>query len=66
MAIGLPGEDIFVTPTIEDAGAVNVIYGSSAGISPTQSPVSSQFFSQDSPDMGLAPEFGDGFGLSLG
>jgi FG-GAP repeat len=64
LAIGLPFEDIVSAG--DNAGAVNVIYGSSVGLSPTQSPVFDQFFSQSAPDIGLAPDSFDRFGSSLG
>jgi len=65
LAIGNPGEDVG-NPRVDRAGAVNVIYGSSVGISPTQAPVFDQFFSEDSPDIGLSPDQGDSYGYSLG
>jgi len=65
LAIGVPGEDVG-NPRVDRAGAVNVIYGSSVGISPTQAPVFDQFFSEDSPDIGLSPDQGDSYGYSLG
>ncbi len=52
-----------------DAGAVNVLYGSSAGISPTVAAdgtgMSDQFWSQDSPDVEDAAEMDDLFGSKL-
>src|SRR6185503_18829712 len=43
VAIGLPNEDIL---SVEDAGAVQVLYGSSSGLSAT-SPIADQFWTQD-------------------
>jgi FG-GAP repeat len=55
LAIGAPNE--------APGGAVNVIYGSPAGLSTTAVP--SQFWSQDSPNVQDAAESGDQFGWSL-
>jgi hypothetical protein len=46
-----------------DVGAVNIIYGSAAGLSATFVP--DQFFTQDSPGMDGTSEAGDHFGSSL-
>ena len=64
LAIGVPHEDI-VTPegTILDAGAVNVIYGSSNGLSAT-SPTPDQFLVQG--NAGVDDDGEDLFGFSLG
>src|SRR4030095_12719074 len=59
LAIGVPGEDIGTT--IADAGAVNVIYGSSMGLSAA----GNQIFTQNSPDIEGNAEVGDRFGLAL-
>jgi hypothetical protein len=65
LAIGVPDEDIdTVTGTVEDAGAVNILYGSSNGLSAT-SPRPDQFWTQDSPDVNDKVEQFDNFGFSL-
>jgi hypothetical protein len=58
LAVGTPFED---AGTIEDAGAVNVLYGSAAKLTG----IGSQIFTQDSPGVGSAPEAGDNFGSAL-
>jgi hypothetical protein len=58
LAVGTPFED---AGTIEDAGAVNVLYGSAAKLTGT----GSQIFTQDSPGVDSAPEAGDNFGSAL-
>jgi hypothetical protein len=61
LAIGVPGEDV---GDLEDAGAVNVVYGTHAGLSATGAPAD-QFWTQNSPDIyGSSEEF-DEFGKSL-
>jgi FG-GAP repeat len=57
LAIGVPGEN-------EGAGAVNVLYGSSSGLSAT-SPRDDQFWTQSSPDLNDDPQSDDNFGSSL-
>ena len=57
LAIGAPGEN-------GGAGAVNVIYGSSSGLSAT-SPRDDQFWTQSSPDVNDDPQSDDAFGSSL-
>jgi len=57
LAIGVPGEN-------GRAGAVNVLYGSSSGLSAT-SPRSDQFWTQNSTDVNDVSESGDSFGSSL-
>ena len=65
LAIGVTQEDVDTgRGTIGEAGAVNVLYGSSNGLSAT-SPRSDQFWTQDSPDVNDVPEEGDLFGSSL-
>jgi hypothetical protein len=66
LAIGVPHEDI-VTPegTILNAGAVNVIYGSSNGLSAT-SPTPDQFLVQGNAGVDDDAEEEDLFGFSLG
>jgi hypothetical protein len=60
LAIGAPFEDI---GQIEDAGGVNVLYGSPTGLQ-TTSPAD-QFWSQDSPGVEGGAEDFDAFGFSL-
>jgi FG-GAP repeat len=57
LAIGVPFEDIGAT----DAGGVNVIYGSAAGLSAA----GNQFWSQDSFGIAGGAETGDRFGSAL-
>jgi hypothetical protein len=57
LAIGVPFEDIGVT----DAGGVNVIYGSAAGLAAA----GNQFWSQDSFGIAGGAETGDRFGSAL-
>jgi hypothetical protein len=54
LAVGVPGEDVF---SIQDAGGVNVLYGSAGKLTGS----GSQFFTQ----VGSAPEPGDEFGDAL-
>ncbi len=61
LAIGIPNEDI---NGIVDAGAVSVLYGSSAGLSAT--PLLDQFWSQNSVELEGTAEKSDQFGWSLG
>jgi hypothetical protein len=66
LAIGAPGEDVITEAgTITDAGAVNVIYGSSDGLS-TTSPRPDQFLVQGNAGVDDAAEDSDFFGWSLG
>ncbi|BAZ53432.1 putative outer membrane adhesin [Nostoc sp. NIES-4103] len=58
LAIGVSGEDI---GTITNAGAVNVIYGSSTGLTSTRN----QLWHQDSTGVEGVAEAFDGFGSSL-
>ena len=62
LAIGLPNEDIL---SVEDAGAVQVLFGSSSGLSAT-SPIADQFWTQDSTNVDDATEGFDRFGWPLG
>ena len=62
LAIGVPQENV---GSIENAGAVEVIYGSASGLSAT-SPRSDQFWTQNSGDITDASETGDEFGTALG
>src|SRR5207249_2275194 len=61
LAVGVPHEDV---GAIGDAGAVNVLYGSAAGLQAV-SPAD-QFWTQDSAGVKDAAESGDTFGASLG
>jgi hypothetical protein len=61
LAIGAPGEDV---GAIADAGAVNVLYGSAAGLSPT-AVVADQFWHQDVYGILGEAESDDFFGFSL-
>ena len=58
LAVGVPFEDV---GSITDAGAVNALYGSAAGLSG----VGSQLFSQDTPGVGSSAEDFDRFGAVL-
>jgi hypothetical protein len=58
LAVGVPGED---AGTVGFAGAVNVLYGSAAGLSGA----GSQRFTQDTPGVGSSAEAGDSFGRVL-
>jgi FG-GAP repeat len=65
LAIGVTQEDVDTgRGTIGEAGAINVLYGSSNGLSAT-SPTPDQFWTQDSPHVNDVPEEGDLFGSSL-
>jgi hypothetical protein len=59
LAIGAPFED--TGPSLVDAGAVNVLYGSATGLTGS----GSQLFTQNSPNVGSSAEVGDNFGYSL-
>jgi len=64
LAIGAPFEDVVSasTGTLQlDAGAVNVLYGSSTGLTST----GNQFWTQDSPNINGTAQPGDRFGNSL-
>jgi FG-GAP repeat len=58
LAIGVPGESV---GSIVDAGAVNVLYGTAAGLTGS----GSQTFTQNSPGVGSAAEEDDFFGDPL-
>jgi nucleoside phosphorylase len=58
LAVGVVSEDV---GAVMDAGAVNVLYGSSAGLTAT----GDQFFHQDSSGVKDAAEADDEFGISL-
>jgi hypothetical protein len=65
LAIGVQFEDVETgEQNIVNAGAINILYGSSNGLSAT-SPRPDQFWTQDSPDVNDVPEEGDLFGSSL-
>jgi len=59
LAVGVPGERV---GGHRRAGAVNVIYGSAAGLRAA----GDQLWHQDSPGIGNVAEPGDGFGAALG
>jgi hypothetical protein len=62
LAIGVPGENVFTRSGNKvDAGAINVLYGGSLGLSATNN----QFWTQNSTDVEDAVETGDSFGQSL-
>src|SRR5919204_1090753 len=58
LAVGVPGEDV---AGIEDAGAVNVLYGSATGVTTA----GDQLFSQDSPGVAGAAEAGERVGSAV-
>ncbi len=58
LAVGAPGDNV---GSIQDAGAVNVLYGTLSGLSAS----GNQLWSQDSPGVPGAAETFDGFGASL-
>jgi uncharacterized repeat protein (TIGR01451 family) len=60
LAIGVPGEG-FGQPLIENAGAVNVLYGTSDGLMTGDN----QFWSEDTPGVPGVVSTGDAFGASL-
>jgi FG-GAP repeat protein len=62
LAIGVPQEDV---GSVDNVGGVEVIYGSSSGLSAT-SPRADQFWTQDSADVNDVSETGDEFGTALG
>ncbi len=65
LAIGVHDEDVVVAEvTISAAGAVNVLYGNSNGLSAT-SPIPDQFWTQSTMDVNDLAELGDNFGLAL-
>jgi hypothetical protein len=66
LAIGVASEDVVTEAgTISGAGAVNVIYGSSSGLSAT-TPRPDQFLVQGDAGVDDAAEDSDFFGFSLG
>ena len=60
LAIGVPNEDV---GSLEDAGAVNVIYGSASGLSSTLD--ADQFWSQNTSNVEDVTEANDHFGSAL-
>jgi hypothetical protein len=58
LAVGAPSETV---GAVEEAGAVNVMFGSASGLTGT----GSQLFTQDSPGVGSSVEPTDSFGLAL-
>jgi hypothetical protein len=70
LAIGVPLEDIQIAGIhIQDAGAVNILYGSSVGLSATGAPDGSglvdQFITQNSGGVEEVPESNDRYGWAL-
>jgi len=61
LTVGVPGEDV---GSVSDAGGVEVIYGSSSGLSATLAHAD-QFWTQDSTNIDNSAETGDNFGISL-
>jgi hypothetical protein len=61
LAIGVPGEDL--TGVDRDAGALNILYGSSEG--PQTASPRDQLWTQDSPSVAGSAEAGDSFGSAL-
>ncbi|HMG39645.1 MAG TPA: hypothetical protein VK566_10755, partial [Nitrososphaeraceae archaeon] len=61
LTVGVPGEDV---GSVSDAGGVEVIYGSSSGLSAT-SAHADQFWTQDSTNIDDSAETSDGFGNSI-
>jgi hypothetical protein len=61
LAVGVPFEDLGADNSIENAGAVNVIYGSSSGLTST----GNRLRTQDSSGIADSAEHGDEFGYSL-
>ncbi|HET6716034.1 MAG TPA: FG-GAP repeat protein [Nitrososphaeraceae archaeon] len=61
LAVGTPFEDI---GTLQDSGAVHVVYGSSTGLSAT-AVLADQFWTQESPGVNDVAEATDIFGWSL-
>lgn len=58
LAIGIPNQNI---SSFDNAGAVQVLYGSNSGLRGADS----QFWNQDSTDVGNTAEFDDQFGFAL-
>lgn len=58
LAVGVPLEDV---GTLEDTGAVNILYGSTSGLTSA----GDQLFTQDTPGIGNASEAGDTLGYAL-
>ncbi len=67
LVVGAPGESVGVSNPIEDAGAVNVIYGSASGLVPNGPPLNDQVWTQNSTGLnaGFGAETGDAFGASV-
>ncbi|MGD1700543.1 FG-GAP repeat protein [Dapis sp. BLCC M229] len=61
LAIGIPGKDIVTSSNIEDAGAVQILYGSATGLTAR----GNQLLHQNSPGIPDQAEVGDHFGGSL-
>lgn len=62
LAAAAPREDLYDGNVFQDQGGVNVIFGSSSGLSAA----GNQFWTQDSPGILGRAEIGDLFGLALG
>ena len=60
LAIGVPNEAV---GTVTNAGAVNVIYGSTGGLSATATP--DQFWTQNTPNVAGVADVDDAFGKAL-
>ena len=69
LAVGVPGEDLIVSrKNVQDAGIVQIFFGSATGITTTGSQLwtQSQIFSASlHPEFGSVSEAGDGFGSAL-
>ena len=61
LAIGIIGEDIYKGGTIQDAGAVQIIYGSSAGLTAE----GNQFLSRENPGVAGDAQENELFSLAL-
>ncbi len=61
VAVGVPEEDIETPVLIEDAGSINIIYGSATGLTAA----GSQVWTQDTGTIAGVAEAGDRFGASL-
>jgi hypothetical protein len=62
LAIGVPDEDV---GSILEAGAVNVVYGSSTGLNPSTTTRPDQFITQNTSGIEGSSEPGDHFGFGL-
>jgi hypothetical protein len=67
LAVGVPSEDLEGSDTVEDAGAVHVIYGSRVGLHGSK-PIDDQLWHQGKFEFSeprIAPRTGESFGQSL-